>query len=118
MRVFPRPHGRVHELIKKPATLRLADNDGSPLLRAIAGMIALVGFDLLAMHARAGASEQSTRVQNASSERLRPTRCDAIQEWTRETLKAFATSQSSVYGLEPRLAHAVMETLRAQPFAG
>lgn len=79
------------------------------LLRAIAGTIALVGFDLLAMHAGAGASEQSIRVQNALPERLRPTRCDATQEWTRETLKAFATCQSSIYGLEPRLAHAVME---------
>ncbi|MER8439639.1 hypothetical protein NKH36_30600 [Mesorhizobium sp. M1312] len=65
-------------------------------LRAIAGTIALIGFDLLAMQAGAGASEQSTRVQNALPERLRPTRRDATQEWTREKLKAFATCQSSI----------------------
>ena len=76
-------------------------------LRAIAGTIALVGFDLLAMHAGASASEQSQMVQNALPDR--PTRCNASQEWTKETLKAFVTCQASIYSLEPELAHAVME---------
>ncbi|WP_411962207.1 lytic transglycosylase domain-containing protein [Mesorhizobium sp. CA4] len=36
-------------------------------------------------------------------------RCDAAPERTRATFKAFATCQASIYGLEPVLAHAVME---------
>ncbi|MBZ9852139.1 lytic transglycosylase domain-containing protein [Mesorhizobium sp. CA14] len=35
--------------------------------------------------------------------------CAAAPERTRETFKAFATCQASLYGLEPVLAHAVME---------
>ncbi|MBZ9845745.1 lytic transglycosylase domain-containing protein [Mesorhizobium sp. CA5] len=38
-----------------------------------------------------------------------PVRCDAVAERTRATFKAFATCQASLYGLEPVLAHAVME---------
>ncbi|RUU60842.1 lytic transglycosylase domain-containing protein [Mesorhizobium sp. M2C.T.Ca.TU.009.01.2.1] len=39
----------------------------------------------------------------------RPVRCAAAPERTAETFKAFATCQASLYGLEPVLAHAVME---------
>lgn len=39
----------------------------------------------------------------------RPAHCDAAPERTPETFKAFASCQASRYGLEPVLAHAVME---------
>ncbi len=38
-----------------------------------------------------------------------PIHCDAAPQRNRETFKAFATCQASRYGLEPVLAHAVME---------
>jgi hypothetical protein len=40
---------------------------------------------------------------------MRFAHCDAAAERTRETFKAFASCQASRYGLEPVLAHAVME---------
>nr|WP_245442384.1 transglycosylase SLT domain-containing protein [Mesorhizobium hawassense] len=42
-------------------------------------------------------------------QQARPVQCSAVPERTRETFKAFATCQASRYGLEPVLAHAVME---------
>jgi transglycosylase-like protein with SLT domain len=75
------------------------------LPRAIGGAVALAGFSLLAMNA--GASEQSSIER--MSDRPRLAGCDGVQEWTRETFKAYATCQASIYGLEPVLAHAVME---------
>ncbi|TGQ63841.1 MAG: lytic transglycosylase domain-containing protein [Mesorhizobium sp.] len=53
--------------------------------------------------------EQASIEQGTSTDGLRQARCDAGSEWSRETFKAFATCQASIYGLEPKLAHAVME---------
>ena len=76
------------------------------LSRAIAGAIALAVF---APEARANWLERPVLEPQAPSGLTRPARCDAAPEWTRETFKAFATCQASLYGLEPVLAHAVME---------
>ena len=75
------------------------------LSRAIAGAVALVGFALSGTNA--GASERSSIERMA--DRPRQTGCAATGEWTRETFKAYASCQASIYGLEPVLAHAVME---------
>jgi len=77
---------------------------GGRSTKAIAAAIALTGFGQLATQARANWLERP-----APSGLPRPARCDAAPEWTRETFKAFATCQASLYGLEPVLAHAVME---------
>jgi hypothetical protein len=82
--------------------------DGS-LLRAIAGVVAVVGFGLTVTLARADWLERSSVEQRQSSGLPRPVHCDAATEWTRQTFKAFASCQASIYGLEPMLAHAVME---------
>lgn len=74
-----------------------------PVLSAIAGAIALVGF---ATQAHANWLERPLASRYHQSP---PVRCLAAQEWTRETFKAFASCQASIYGLEPVLAHAVME---------
>ncbi|MES0040529.1 transglycosylase SLT domain-containing protein [Mesorhizobium sp. M0091] len=79
---------------------------GGRLSRAIAGAIALAVF---APEARANWLERPALGQQAPSGLTRPVRCDVAPEWTRETFKAFATCQASLYGLEPVLAHAVME---------
>jgi len=82
--------------------------DGS-FLRAIAGAIALVGFGQTVMLACANWLERPAVERRQASDLTRPTHCDAATEWTRQTLKAFASCQASIYGLEPVLAHAVME---------
>jgi len=76
------------------------------LSRAIAGAIALAVF---VPEARANWLERPPLEPLAASASTRPVRCDVAPEWTRETFKAFATCQASLYGLEPLLAHAVME---------
>jgi soluble lytic murein transglycosylase-like protein len=76
------------------------------LSRAIAAAIALAVF---APEARANWLERPALEPQAPSGSTRPVRCDVAPEWTRETFKAFATCQASLYGLEPVLAHAVME---------
>ncbi|MFD2054172.1 lytic transglycosylase domain-containing protein [Mesorhizobium calcicola] len=76
-------------------------------MRAIAGAIALVGFGQTVTMARANWLERPS--VERSSDLIRPTHCDAATEWTRQTFKAFASCQASIYGLEPVLAHAVME---------
>jgi len=77
---------------------------GGRLTKAIAAAIAFSGFGQLVTQAHANWLERP-----ASFGLPRPARCDAAPEWTRETFKAFATCQASLYGLEPVLAHAVME---------
>jgi soluble lytic murein transglycosylase-like protein len=77
---------------------------GGRLTKAIAAAIAFAGFGQLVTQAHANWLERP-----APSGLPRPARCDAAPEWTRETFKAFATCQASLYGLEPVLAHAVME---------
>lgn len=77
---------------------------GGRLTKAIAAAIAFAGFGQLVTQAHANWLERP-----APSGLSRPARCDAAPEWTRETFKAFATCQASLYGLEPVLAHAVME---------
>ncbi|RVA28174.1 lytic transglycosylase domain-containing protein [Mesorhizobium sp. M7D.F.Ca.US.004.03.1.1] len=82
--------------------------DGS-FLKAIAGAIVFVGFGLTVTLARANWLERPSVEQRQSSNLPRPARCDAATEWTRQTFKAFASCQASIYGLEPMLVHAVME---------
>ncbi|WP_425284711.1 lytic transglycosylase domain-containing protein [Mesorhizobium qingshengii] len=82
--------------------------DGS-FLRAVAATIALVGFGQTATLARANWLERPYGEQRQLLDLARPVRCDAAPEWTRETFKVFAACQASIYGLEPMLAHAVME---------
>ncbi len=82
---------------------------GGRLTKAIAAAIALTGFGQLATQARANWLERPGLERSAPSGLTRPARCDAAPEWTRKTFKAFATCQASLYGLEPVLAHAVME---------
>jgi soluble lytic murein transglycosylase-like protein len=77
---------------------------GGRLTKAIAAAIAFAGFGQLVTQAHANWLERP-----APSGSSRPARCDAAPEWTRETFKAFATCQASLYGLEPVLAHAVIE---------
>ena len=77
---------------------------GGRLTKVIAAAIAFTGFGQLVTQAHANWLERP-----APSGLPRPARCDAAPEWTRETFKAFATCQASLYGLEPVLAHAVME---------
>ena len=80
---------------------------GGRSTKAIAAAIALTGFGQLATQARANWLERPGLERPAGL--TRPVRCNAAPEWTRETFKAFATCQASLYGLEPVLAHAVME---------
>jgi hypothetical protein len=82
--------------------------DGS-LLRAIAGVVALIGFGQAVTLAHANWLERPSVEQRQSSGPPRPVHCDAATEWTRRTFEAFASCQASIYGLEPMLAHAVME---------
>jgi hypothetical protein len=82
--------------------------DGS-FLRAIAATIALVGLGQTVTLARANWLERPYVEQHQSSASARPVRCDAAPQWTRETFKVFAACQASIYGLEPVVAHAVME---------
>ncbi|ESZ45217.1 lytic transglycosylase [Mesorhizobium sp. L2C054A000] len=82
---------------------------GGRLTRAIAGAIALTGFGQLATQACANWLERPSLERPAPFGLRRPVRCDTASEWTRATFKAFATCQASLYGLEPVLAHAVME---------
>ncbi|TIN21289.1 MAG: lytic transglycosylase domain-containing protein, partial [Mesorhizobium sp.] len=82
--------------------------DGSSL-KAIAGAIAFVGFGLTVTLAHANWLERPFANQPQSSNVTRPVHCDAATEWTPQTFKAFASCQASIYGLEPMLAHAVME---------
>jgi len=67
----------------------------------IALAVALLGLGETPVHAN--------WLERPQSQLARPARCDAAPERTRETFKAFATCQASLYGLEPVLAHAVME---------
>ncbi|CAN7365252.1 lytic transglycosylase domain-containing protein [Mesorhizobium sp. LjRoot246] len=80
-----------------------------PFFRAIAGAIVLVGFGQTVTLARANWLERPSVEYGRSSGLPRPAHCDAATEWTRQTFKAFASCQASIYGLEPMLAHAVME---------
>jgi soluble lytic murein transglycosylase-like protein len=82
---------------------------GGRLTKAIAAAIAFTGFGQLVTQAHANWLERPRLERAAPSGLPRPARCDAAPEWTRETFKAFATCQASLYGLEPVLAHAVME---------
>ena len=77
---------------------------GGRLTKAIAAAVAFTSFGQVTPQASANWLERP-----APSGSTRPVRCDAVPEWTRETFKAFATCQASLYGLEPVLAHAVME---------
>ena len=83
-------------------------SDGS-ISKAIAATIALLSLDLLATQADANWLERPYAGRNQPSGLTRQAHCDATPEWTRETFKAFAACQASIYGLEPVLAHAVME---------
>ncbi|RVC81535.1 lytic transglycosylase domain-containing protein [Mesorhizobium sp. M4A.F.Ca.ET.022.05.2.1] len=65
----------------------------------------MAGFVLLGTNA--GASERSSVERMA--DRPRQTGCAASGAWTRDAFKAYASCQASIYGLEPVLAHAVME---------
>ncbi|ESY71294.1 transglycosylase SLT domain-containing protein [Mesorhizobium sp. M0051] len=80
--------------------------DGS-FLGAIAGAVALIGLGQAVTPARANWLERPSVEQ--SSDPVRPVHCEAATQWTRQTFKAFASCQASIYGLEPLLAHAVME---------
>ena len=71
------------------------------LPKAIALAVALLGLGQTPVHAN--------WLDRPQPLRARTVRCDAAPERTRETFKAFATCQASRYGLEPVLAHAVME---------
>ncbi|PBB20489.1 lytic transglycosylase [Mesorhizobium sp. WSM4313] len=74
------------------------------LLRSVPGIalaVALLGLGQTPVHANWLERPQPPGTQ--------PVRCDAAPERTRATFKAFATCQASLYGLEPVLAHAVME---------
>lgn len=82
--------------------------DGS-FLWVIAVTIALVGFGESVTLARANWLERPSVEQHQSSRLTRTAHCDAATEWTRQAFKAFASCQASIYGLEPVLAHAVME---------
>ncbi|QND68620.1 lytic transglycosylase domain-containing protein [Mesorhizobium loti] len=82
--------------------------DGS-FSKAIAAAIAFVGFGLTVTLAHANWLERPFAEQRQPSSLPRPAHCDAATEWTRQTFKAFASCQASIYGLEPMLAHAVME---------
>ena len=81
-------------------------SDGS-ILRAIAATIALLGP--FATQAGANWLERPYAGRNQPSGLTWAAHCDAAREWTRETFKAFAACQASIYGLEPVLAHAVIE---------
>ncbi|WP_245273718.1 transglycosylase SLT domain-containing protein [Mesorhizobium sp. WSM3224] len=63
--------------------------------------VALLGLGETPVHAN--------WLERPQSQQALPVRCDAAPQRTRETFKAFATCQASLYGLEPVLAHAVME---------
>ncbi|MER9696404.1 transglycosylase SLT domain-containing protein [Mesorhizobium sp. M0179] len=69
----------------------------------------MTGFGQLATQACANWLERPSLERPAPFGLRRPVRCDVASEWTRATFKAFATFQASLYGLEPVLAHAVME---------
>ncbi|SFQ05762.1 Transglycosylase SLT domain-containing protein [Mesorhizobium sp. NFR06] len=71
------------------------------LPKAIAVAVALLGLGESPVHAN--------WLERPQSRLARPAHCGAAAERTRETFKAFATCQASLYGLEPVLAHAVME---------
>lgn len=77
--------------------------------KAIAGAIAFVGFGLTVTLAHANWLERPFVEQQQPSSLTRPAHCDTATEWTRQAFKAFASCQASIYGLEPVLAHAVME---------
>ncbi|AMY02112.1 transglycosylase SLT domain-containing protein [Mesorhizobium ciceri] len=77
--------------------------------KAIAGAIAFVGFGLTVTLAHANWLERPFVEQQQPSSLTRPAHCDTATEWTRQAFKAFASCQASIYGLEPMLAHAVME---------
>ena len=74
--------------------------DGKPA-KAIALAVALFGLS--------ETSVQANWLERPPPPGTQPVHCDAAPERTRETFKAFATCQASRYGLEPVLAHAVME---------
>ncbi|TPJ42895.1 transglycosylase SLT domain-containing protein [Mesorhizobium sp. B2-6-5] len=76
-------------------------------LAVIAGAIALTGWLVPAAPARE--FEPSSVDQATSAIATRRTHCSAASQWSRETYKAFATCQASIYGLQPALAHAVIE---------
>ncbi|TPM35021.1 transglycosylase SLT domain-containing protein [Mesorhizobium sp. B2-3-4] len=80
--------------------------DRAPLA-VLAGAIALTGWLMPAGLARE--FDQPAVEQAPSAIAAPPTRCSAASAWSRETYKAFATCQASIYGLEPTLAHAVIE---------
>ncbi|ADV11163.1 lytic transglycosylase domain-containing protein [Mesorhizobium ciceri] len=82
--------------------------DGS-FLKAVAGAIVLFGFVQTVTPASANWLERPSVKPQLSSGLKQPVRCDPATEWTRQTFKAFASCQASIYGLEPMLAHAVME---------
>lgn len=71
------------------------------LPKAIALAVALLGLDATSAHAN--------WLERPQPPRARPAHCVAAPERSRETFKALATCQASLYGLEPVLAHAVME---------
>ncbi|TPI26240.1 lytic transglycosylase domain-containing protein [Mesorhizobium sp. B3-1-6] len=77
--------------------------NGKPLrtFPGIALAVALLGLGQTSVHAN--------WLERPQPLRARPAHCAAAPERTRETFKAFATCQASLYGLEPVLAHAVME---------
>ncbi len=79
------------------------------ILRAIAATTALASLGLSATPASANWLERPSVGQRQPSDVTRPARCDAATQWTRQTFKAFASCQASIYGLEPVLAHAVIE---------
>ncbi|MBZ9883543.1 lytic transglycosylase domain-containing protein [Mesorhizobium sp. CA10] len=73
-------------------------------MRSVLGValaVALLGLGQTPVHANWLERPQPSGTQ--------PVRCDAAPERTRATFKAFATCQAWLYGLEPVLAHAVME---------
>ncbi|RUX73283.1 lytic transglycosylase domain-containing protein [Mesorhizobium sp. M7A.F.Ca.US.006.04.2.1] len=82
--------------------------DGS-FLKAVAGAIVLFGFVQTVTPASANWLERPSVKPQLSSGLKQPVRCDPATEWTRQAFKAFASCQASIYGLEPMLAHAVME---------
>ncbi|MEO5756399.1 MAG: lytic transglycosylase domain-containing protein [Mesorhizobium sp.] len=53
--------------------------------------------------------EQPSIEQATPANGTRQARCDAASQWSQDTFKALATCQALRYGLEPALAHAVME---------
>ncbi|MER9938766.1 lytic transglycosylase domain-containing protein [Mesorhizobium sp. M0088] len=82
--------------------------DGS-FLKAVAGAIVLFGFVQTVTPASANWLERPSVKQRLSAGLKQAVRCDPATEWTRQTFKAFASCQASIHGLEPLLAHAVME---------